>query len=125
MSEIPPPPSMPPSMPPQMPPNMGMSQQSGPGKGMAITSMILGIVSLALCLYWFIALPAGIVAVVLGVLARKRGVGAGLALAGIITGAIGAVFALIIAILAFSGGGFIKSYCDKNPDNAYCQQQNY
>ncbi len=125
MSEIPPPPSMPQSMPPQMPPNMGMPQQSVPGKGMAIASLILGIVSLALCLYWFIALPAGIVAVVLGVISRKRGVGAGLSLAGIITGAIGAVLALIIAILAFSGGGFLKSYCDNNPDNAYCQQQNY
>jgi hypothetical protein len=116
---------MPPSMPPQMPPNMGMPQQSAPGKGMAIASLILGIVSVALCLYWFIALPAGIVAVVLGVLSRKRGVGAGLALAGIITGAIGAVFALIIAILAFSGGGFIKSYCESNTSNAYCQQQGY
>src|ERR1035437_5368258 len=119
MSEIPPPPSMPQSMPPQMPPNMGMPQQSGPGKGMAITSMILGIVSVALCLYWFIALPAGIVAVVLGVIARKRGVGAGLALAGIITGAIGAVLGLIMMILAFSGGGILKSYCNSNSGNAY------
>jgi hypothetical protein len=125
MSEIPPPPSMPQSMPPQMPPNMGMPQQSGPGKGMAITSLILGIVSVALCLYWFIALPAGIVAVVLGVMARKRGVGAGLALAGIITGAIGAVLGLIIGILALSGGGFVKSYCTSNSGNAYCQQQGY
>lgn len=116
MTEIPP------------PPPMGMPAGNEPhpqGKGMAIASVIVGIVSVALCLYWFISVPAGIVAVVLGVLARKRGVGAGLALGGIITGAVGFVFGLVIAILSFAGGGFLDGFCDDNADNPFCTQQGY
>ena len=112
MSEIPPPP-------PAMP--MSSAPASG-GKGMAVTSLILGILSLALCLYWFIALPLGIVAVVLGVMARKKGVGAGMALAGIITGAIGIALGLILAVLTFTGGG-IAEYCNDNPENPICETQ--
>lgn len=115
MTEVPPPPPM----------GAPMGAPQPQGKGMAIAALILGIVSVALCLYWFIAIPVGIVAIVLGVIARKRGVGAGMALAGIITGAVGAVLGLIIAILTFAGGGFLEGYCDDNPDNAVCEQQGY
>ncbi len=116
MTEVPPPP-------PMGAPMGGAPQPQG--KGMAIAALILGIVSVALCLYWFIALPAGIAAIVLGVLARKRGVGAGMALAGIITGSIGAVLGLIIGILALAGGGILEGYCDDNPGNEICEQQGY
>lgn len=121
MTEIPPPPSMPPAMPPAGPP-MGAPYGAAPGKGKAIAALVLGIVSIALCLYWFISIPAGIVAVVLGVLSRKQGIGAGMSLAGIITGALGALFGVIILILGLTGGG-IESYCDDNPDSAICTSQ--
>lgn len=87
--------------------------------------MVVGIVSVALCLYWFLAIPLGIVAVILGVIARGRGVGAGMALAGIITGAVGFVLGLILAILTFAGGSFFEGYCDDNADNPFCEQQGY
>ncbi len=116
MTEIPPPPPM--SGP------VGGAPQSE-GKGMAIASMVLGIVSVALCLYWFLSIPAGIVAIVLGVLARRKGVGAGMALAGIITGAVGFVFGLVIVVLSFAGGGALDGFCDDNADNPFCEQQGY
>ncbi len=121
MTEIPPPPSMPPAMPPAGPP-MGAPYGSSPSKGKAIAALVLGIVSIALCLYWFIAIPAGIVAVVLGVLSRKQGIASGMSLAGIITGALGALFGVVIVVLSFTGGG-IASYCDDNPDSAICASQ--
>lgn len=108
--------------PPPPPPPAGVPAPAQPGKGLAITSLVLGILSVLLCLYWFIALPIGIVAVVLGIMARSKGVGGGMALTGIITGALGAVLALILAILTFAGGG-IADYCLDNPDNPVCQTQ--
>lgn len=116
MTEIPP------------PPPMGAPMGGDPrpqGKGMAIAALVVGIVSVALCLYWFISIPAGIVAVVLGVIARGRGIGAGMALAGIITGALGFVFGLVILILSFAGGGFLDGFCEDNADNPFCTQQGY
>lgn len=82
----------------------------GPGystprpKGLAIASMVCGIVSLVLLCFPYLGLPAGIAAVVTGVLARKKiqqgaAEGAGMALAGLITGIVGIVICLILLIL--------------------------
>lgn len=119
MSEVPPPPP-----PPAYPPPPGFPGAAGPtpGKGKAITSMILGIVSVVLCLYWFIAIPAGIAAIILGVLARREGAARGMALAGLITGIIGAAFGLLMVVLGLAGLG-IEGYCEENPDNAICETQ--
>jgi hypothetical protein len=97
--------------------------------GKALSSMIVGIVSVLLCFYWFIALPGGIVAVILGVLSRKEiaqgnGTNGGMAMTGIITGALAVVLGLIGAILVFAGGGiadaFLGEFCDENPTNPAC-----
>ena len=50
MSEVTPPP--PPAVPPTPPPPGAAPQQ---GKGKAVAALVLGIVSVALCLYWFIS----------------------------------------------------------------------
>lgn len=82
----------------------------GPGygtprpKGLAIASMVCGIVSLLLWCFPLLGLPVGIAAVVTGVLARRKiqeGVadGDGMALAGLITGIIGLVINLLGLIL--------------------------
>jgi disulfide bond formation protein DsbB len=92
------------------------------GKGMAVASMVLGIVSIALCLYWFIAFPAGVVAIVLAVIARRNNVGGGFALAGLITGIVGTAVGVIFAILTFTGSG-LDAYCRENPDNPLCSAQ--
>jgi hypothetical protein len=77
------------------PPYAQAEARRKPGK--AVASLVCGIISL------FLLGPIlGVVAIVLGVLARKEIAanpnldGAGLALAGIITGAIGAVLAIVL-----------------------------
>ncbi|PII96507.1 hypothetical protein BMH28_15300 [Leucobacter sp. OLCS4] len=67
---------------------------------MAITSMILGIVSLLVA--WIIAIlgwGASITALVLGILALRKGQSKGMALTGIITGAIGILCSLSSSII--------------------------
>ena len=78
----------------------------GQNKTLAIISLVSGIASL-ICCSWF--LP-GIAAVVLGVIARGKAKsnpaeygGAGMALAGIITGSISIVMGIIVLILYFAG----------------------
>jgi hypothetical protein len=78
----------------------------GENKTLALISLICGILSL-ICCSWFIP---GIAAIVLGVVARSKAKenpaeygGAGLALGGIITGAISLVLGIIIIILYMAG----------------------
>ena len=63
------------------------------GKEFAIVSMILGIISITSCS----AIPCGVMAVIFGVLAKKKGYPGGMANAGLITGIISiCVFVLLI-----------------------------
>ncbi|PPF55494.1 hypothetical protein C5B94_05755 [Clavibacter michiganensis] len=81
--------------------------QPGPGgapvsKGLSITSMVLGIVSVVTILLWFLSAPLGIAAIVTGILGKKRNPDAkGFWLTGIITGIVGLVLAVGLAILGF------------------------
>jgi hypothetical protein len=82
--------------------------------GLAIASMVLGIVSLFFCM-WYIAIPCGILAIIFGVIAGNKaktgeGGGAGMAKAGFIMGCIGLAIDIIIVILIFTVGlAFFKS----------------
>ncbi len=77
--------------------------QSG-GKGLSIASMILGIVSVVFCCcLWYIAIPAGIVGLILGIVGiRKGGEGRGMAIAGIITSSIAIILAIVMAVIFVS-----------------------
>lgn len=92
---------------------------SGGTNGLAITSLITGILSILICLYWFLAAPLGIVAIITGVLGKNaadvKG-GRGLAMAGLITGAVGVLLALVMVILTFAGGGITNDWlCQQDP----------
>jgi len=83
-------------------PNPGQQGPSGASNGMALSSLITGIGAVVLC---GLGVILGPVAVILGVSARRRPGGAGMARAGIITGAVGTVLsvvAVVTAIWAFS-----------------------
>jgi hypothetical protein len=92
----------------------GAPLQGGKTNSLAITSLVLGIVSLPLLFCYGSGIPFGIAAIVTGLIGRNQikasnGLerGEGLALAGIITGGIGAVLIggaiVVIAILLLLG----------------------
>ena len=62
-----------------------------------IVSLVLGILSILTVLFWYMAFPAGIIAIVLGVKAYKK-FGKGLGLAGMITGIVGLSLSLFVYI---------------------------
>jgi hypothetical protein len=73
--------------------------------------MITGIVSIPLvCCCYLLALPAGIAAAVMGGVAMSQASkspethgGTGMAIAGLVCGIIGAILAIIVIVLGFSG----------------------
>ena len=100
MSEMPPPPPPPPAMPQ---PGAGAPGQTN---GLAVASLVLGILGIVSCGYTFFVAP--VLAVILGVIARKqireRGQsGDGMAVAGLIMGIVGLVISLILVILFVVG----------------------
>lgn len=62
-----------------------------------IISLVLGIISIVTTLFWYISLPAGITAIVLGAKSYKSE-GKKLGLAGLITGIVGVSLCLLIYI---------------------------
>jgi uncharacterized membrane protein YphA (DoxX/SURF4 family) len=81
----------------------GYQQPKKEGKGLAIASMILGILSTTCCCCSIIGFFCALVALILGIIAQKRS-HSGMSLAGIITGSFGLVFGVIgIAYTLVSG----------------------
>jgi len=68
---------------------------------LGVASLTLGIVSIALAIFWYISIPTGILAIVLGKKAINR-IGSKLGKAGLITGIVGlSLFAFIyLSIIA-------------------------
>ncbi|MFV0127509.1 DUF4190 domain-containing protein [Streptomyces sp. HMX112] len=88
----------------QAPYGAGGWQQSTPSNGMGITAMVLGIVSVVAFCMWGIGIIPGVLALIFGVVGRKRAQrgeanNGGMAVAGIVLGAIGTVISA--AFLAF------------------------
>lgn len=77
-----------------------MEQQNG-GKGLSIASMVLGIVSVVLCCLWYVSLPCAILAIIFGVIGKKRD-GRGMAIAGLVLGII-AVALYVLAVVGVVG----------------------
>lgn len=95
--------------PPNMPTNPYGGQEAlypqkmPPGDGLAATSLALGLVSLAASLVWgagaFISIPAGIVAIALGVRALKRNQSRSMTIWGIVTGAVGTFLSTLFTVI--------------------------
>ena len=76
---------------------------------MHIVSLVLGIISILTGFFWYMSIPAGIVAIIFGVKTYKK-MGSKLGLAGMITGIVGLALSLLIyitlfIILVFENGG--------------------
>lgn len=73
-----------------------------PSLGLAITSMVLGILSVLIALIWFVSAPLAITAIILGIisLVKKHG-GKGMSIAGIITASVALVIAVLMIAFTF------------------------
>lgn len=68
--------------------------EANESKGLSIASMVLGIISVVLCCVWWISIPCSILAIIFGIVGKKRG-GKGMAIAGLVLGIIAiALYAL-------------------------------
>ena len=69
-------------------------------RGFAIASMVLGIVAIVCCCFYYVGLVAAVLAIVFSVISRVRmGYFDGFAVAGLIMGIIGLVFGVAILIV--------------------------
>lgn len=72
----------------------------GQGTGFGIASMICGIVSLiGCCGLWYVSIPCAIAAIVLGIVQIVKNESKGMAVAGIVCGAIGLLLTIVVIIL--------------------------
>lgn len=69
------------------------SEQTG-GQGLAIASLVLGILAIVTALVWYIGIALGVLAIIFGAISIKNG--RKKAIAGIITGSVGVVLSLLI-----------------------------
>ena len=74
-----------------------------PGNGLAVASLVLGILSIVLICVWYISIPASILAIIFGVIGRGRAKagasGGGMATGGLICGVI--AVCLVVLLVAF------------------------
>jgi hypothetical protein len=121
MSQLPPPP---PSDPYQAP----IAYMQPKPKGLAIASMVLGIISLVAVLFFcctyllngIIVIPCGVLAIILGMIGRgqiKSGEaeGGGMATAGIVCGIVGVALWVLLLVMAIAGFAFLTSQMPNGP----------
>ncbi|UXY22214.1 DUF4190 domain-containing protein [Streptomyces cynarae] len=75
-----------------------------PSNGMGIASLVLGVISLVLFCLWPVALIVGVLAVIFGIIGRRKArrgeaTNGGMALAGVICGAVGFVLSAVLLIV--------------------------
>lgn len=71
-------------------------------KGLSIASMVLGIISVVLFCIWYISVPCAILAIVFGIIGKKKG-GRGMATAGLVLGIVALAILAVMYILALIG----------------------
>jgi RsiW-degrading membrane proteinase PrsW (M82 family) len=91
-----PPNAVPPTTPAEL-----QTQQALPASGLAIASLVLGIISVLFSCFWPLAIVCGVLAVVFGFIGinkSKKGEAGGksMALAGVITGGIGILLSVLL-----------------------------
>lgn len=94
-------------------------QPQGPN-GLAIASLVLGIISIPTICCYGLGILLGIIGIVLGIVSRKSGTKmSGMAIAGIILSAIGILFGILFWILAGIGFSMLTSEDIENILNSY------
>ena len=83
--------------------------QSQQGKGMAIASMVLGIISIPAICFWIVGLPCAIVGLILGILYNKKNEHSPMATAGIVCSIITIALLVLVLILCIVGAVSLSS----------------
>lgn len=78
------------------------STTTGEKKGFNITALVLGIISAVTFCWWYVSVPAGIVAIIFSI-AGKKEAGKGMGTAGMVLGIIGLVLCIIFWVLVILG----------------------
>jgi hypothetical protein len=85
------------------PPQTGFAIIERPGNGLAVAALVLGLVAIALFCVPYVSFPCSILAIVFGVIGRKRAAGGarngGLAAAGLVLG----IIAIVLIAVALAG----------------------
>lgn len=82
----------------------GLPQEPQKASGLAIASMVCGIISIVICCVWYLAAPLAIAAIVMGIINNVKQLGGkGMAIAGIITGVIGLLLVIALFVIIFAG----------------------
>ena len=83
---------------------------SEPGAGMAVASLVLGILSIVTFWGWFLTLPLSIIGIIMGALGRRSISRRGIATAGLVCSIIGLVafllFYLLVIAAVFRAGSY-------------------
>ncbi len=102
---VPPPMPAPPAAPPVAP--AYAAAPAAPGKGMAIASMVLGLVAICFWCIPYLGIPCALVGVILGALAMKKinqagGVGKGMAITGLVLSIVVLAIMVVLTIVAIA-----------------------
>lgn len=88
-------------------------------KGFSIAALVLGIIALVLCCIWYVSIPCGIIALILGIIGLKSSK-RGMSIAGIITGVIGMILSIVLLIsIVMLGVSIFNSAKDAIEDSDY------
>ncbi len=101
--------------------------QGSQTNGLAVGALVCGILSVLLFWACFVGMVFGIVAVVLGFIGRNKanemaGNGAGMALAGIITGALGVLAGAVVVVSVFILGDSLSDEYNSDPVDGICNE---
>jgi len=79
-------------------------KKQGGGNGLAVTSLVLGIISIIMvCCCAYVSPLLGIGALITGFTGKSKGQSNGMCLAGMITGGLAIVLSILLIVLALSG----------------------
>ena len=85
--------------------------------GMAVGSLVLGILSIVGCCFWYVAVVLAIIGLILGVMAKKKNP-SGMATAGIILSAIDLVISIALGILVLVKGEDLMEWANQMQEQA-------
>ncbi|MCQ2748554.1 MAG: hypothetical protein MJ246_00640 [Clostridia bacterium] len=77
-----------------------MEKESNKCTGLNVSSLVLGIISIVTCAFWYVTIPTGVLAIVFGAKGAKSG--SGLAKTGLILGIVGLSIFVLLYMLFIS-----------------------